>query len=84
MTPPLPPDKDIGPFYKFIGAVLALGALALFLIHAHQGRDNGWVDLAMAVVLMLFVLALWRPREFDTAMRTLADKLPFFKYKKED
>lgn len=83
MTPPVPPEKDIGPFYKLIGALLALGALGLFLIHAHIGKDNTWVDLTMAAIILLFVLSLWRPDKFDELIKSIADKLPFLSYKKE-
>ncbi len=84
MTPLTPPEKDIGPFYKLLGAMLAIGALALFLVKANQGKDSSWIDLTMAGIILTFVLALWRPDKFDLLVKTIANKLPSWitKYEK--
>jgi len=83
MTPPVPPENDIGPLYKIFGGILAFGALVLFYIKTGQGRDLSMVDLFMFLIIVLFVLALWRPDKFDAAMKALADRLPFLSYKKD-
>jgi hypothetical protein len=83
MTPPVPPDEDIGPFYRALGAVLAVGALVMLLIRVNNNYSLTWVDFGMFCVVSLMVLALIRPKFFDAIVKTLADKLPFFSYKKD-
>lgn len=80
----VPPEKDIGPFYKAFAGLLAGGALILFLLKTNQGRDLSWIDLWMFLIVVMFVLALWRPDKFDSTIKAIADKLPFLQYKKEE
>lgn len=83
MTPPVPPEDDIGPAYKALAAVLAIAGAGLLLLHAKTGHTSTWIDFGQFAVLALLVLALVRPKAFDGLVKTLADKLPFFKFTKD-
>lgn len=70
------PEDDIGPYYRALGAILTVGAVALFVIHAHHNQAFSWIDFGMFCVVGLLILALIRPRFFDSTVKTIADKLP--------
>lgn len=77
------PEDDIGPFYKTLGAVALLGWVVFILIGAHNNHNVGPMDIGVNVLLLLAILALIRPRFFDSAMKTIADKLPMFSFVKK-
>lgn len=80
---PLAPEDDIGPFYKILAGILTVAAVILLIVHETSKRDNTWTDVAMFSIIVIFVLALIRPKGFDMLVKTIADKLPFLKYSKE-
>lgn len=82
-NPNVPPQDDIGPFYRVLGAILAIGALLLLLIRVYNNQLFTWIDFGMLCIVSMMVLALIRPRFFDSTVKTIADKLPMFSFKKE-
>lgn len=74
------PSDDIGPFYKVLGAIGFLGALAFILMGRRAGAVLSWTDFAVIGILALLVLALIRPKAFDFAVKRIATWLPFTKY----
>jgi len=81
--PKVAPEDDIGPFYRYLGGLLAVAGVCLFLVHAYNRQTISWIDFATLCVIALLVLAMIRPRFFDSTVKTIADKLPMFSYKKE-
>lgn len=83
MTAPKPePQDDIGPFYKALGGIALLGALVMGVFQVRAGRPIAWPDVVLYGIVAIVVLALIRPRKFDSVIKTMADKLPFTKYQK--
>ena len=76
-------SNDISPAYIVLAVLLGAGGLGLFLLHAWRGKDNSWVDVVMFGIVALLVLALIRPKFFDSTIKTIADKLPVFKFTKD-
>lgn len=74
------PSEDIGPFYKALGAVGFLGALAFILMGRRSGTPLTWQDFAVIGIIALLVLSLIRPRAFDETVKRIATWLPFTKY----
>lgn len=83
LNKPLPPEDDIGPFYKMLAVFLTVAAVILLVINAMSHHTNSWIDVALLGVVAVFVLALIRPKKFDGLVKTIADSLPFLKYRKE-
>jgi hypothetical protein len=82
MTPPVPPEDDIGPFYKVLALFLTLVAGGLLMLNAWRDRASTWTDVGMVGVIGCFVFALVRPKWFDSFAKTIADKIPFVAFKK--
>jgi hypothetical protein len=78
----IPPQDDIGPFYKALGALALVAVLVLAALQVKSGRSLGWPDAVIYGIVALVVLALIRPKKFDGAVKTVADALPFTKYQK--
>jgi hypothetical protein len=81
MTPPVAPEDDIGPYYKFIGFIALIAAIGLAFIHSMHG-SMGWIDAIIVFILVMVCLALIRPTKFDNVIKTIADWLPFTRYTK--
>lgn len=85
---PLPPEQNIGPYYRNVGVFLmALLAAVVLTILAAILLQTPLTDLvfkllgAMAAVLIAAVfVVIWRPGPFDSAFRTLVAVLPWTKY----
>lgn len=80
----VPPQDDIGPFYKTIGAICLFAGIGLAFYHEYHDRVFGWVDACIVGVLVIASIALIRPDKFDAVVKTIADRLPFFSYTKND
>lgn len=77
-------NKDIGPIYTFLGAFALLSAIGLYGYQIHLGHNISKLDVAVLVVLICVCMALLRPEWFDNFVKTVADKLPFLSYKKDE
>ena len=75
-----PPETDIGPYYKILGAAGLLGVIGFMLWGRKDGVPLTWVDFAVMAVVALLVLALIRPTGFDNTIKRVATWLPFTKY----
>ena len=84
MSDDVPPDKDIGPFYKFLAILFGLGGFSVLLLHSGQEGGFSWIDFSIFLVIVMFVILLIRPDKFDNLIKSIADKIPFLKYKKDD
>lgn len=82
MTPPVPPEKDIGPIYKIWGGFFSTLGLVMTMLDARVHGMNGY-HVILVVVCVMLLLALWRGDKFDSTMKMIADKLPFFKFNKD-
>ena len=78
------PTDDIGPYYKFIGGALAIGVVVLLGFQVHRGHEINMIDVGILAIIAMLVIALIRPRFFDSTVKTVADKLPFTSFKKEE
>lgn len=83
MTPPIRPEDDIGPYYRFLGGVALLATIGLAFFHAMHG-SIGWIDAAIIFLMAMVCLALIRPSKFDDVVKSIASWLPFTKYKKDE
>lgn len=81
--PTLPPEDDIGPFYKILGALALIGGLVLIILETHTHQGVSTLGIIRFGILMLVCLALIRPNKFDEVVKSLADKLPMFSFKKD-
>jgi hypothetical protein len=86
MTPPIrpTPQNDIGPIYKVLGFGALFLALGIVVIQVLRGERIGLHDVFFVLVATLLCLALIRPDGFDNFIKTIADKLPMFSYRKPD
>lgn len=80
MTPPLPPERNIGPYYRVLGAVLGVGALGLLGYAVARGQELDWVHLAIAGLFVVGMIALVRPEKFDVVFKAMIAKAPFTKF----
>jgi hypothetical protein len=78
------PEDDIGPFYKTLGAISLIGAVVLILFETHTRQGVSTLGVIRFAILLLVCLALIRPRKFDEVVKTIADKLPIFSFRKTD
>ena len=77
-------DEKIGPFYQFLGALLALGAVVIAVLHAKADHGLTGYDIALIAILVSAALALLRPKWFDNFAKEMADKIPFLAYRKPE
>lgn len=75
-------EEKIGPFYQFLGAVALMGAIGIAAFHAKAQHGLTGYDIALITILVCASLALLRPNWFDKFAKNMADKLPFFSYRK--
>lgn len=88
MTPPLPPEQNIGPYYRLVGAFLLflLGVLVVGLVAALVLKVplDPLVVKVMAglagMILLGALLVIVRPARFDSLFRTVIAALPWTKY----
>ena len=89
MTPPLPPEENIGPYYRVVGAILLLlfvvivvGLVVPLIGHGSPPSDVVAKILAglAAVDFFGFLLITVRPKRFDDVFRMVIAALPFTKY----
>lgn len=89
MTPPVPPEQNIGPYYRVVGAVLLLlfvvivvGLVAPLIGHGQAPSDGVAKILAglAGVDFFGFLLITVRPKRFDDVFRMIVAALPFTKY----
>jgi hypothetical protein len=69
-------DKNIGPFYAFLGGFALVSAIILYGYQIRLGHVVSKNDLIILCVLVGTCLALLRPRWLDNVIKTVADKLP--------
>lgn len=87
-TSPLPPEQNIGPYYRAVGAFLLflLGVLVVGLVVAlvlKAPLDPLVVKVLAGLAVMMLVGALLiivRPARFDSLFRTVITALPWTKY----
>lgn len=85
---PLPPEQNIGPYYRNVGIFLMflLGADVLTLLAAVLLQvpltDTVFKVLGVmaAALLVAIFVVIWRPGKFDDAFRTIIAALPWTKY----
>lgn len=80
--PDVPPKRDIGPIYQIIAGFCLITTVLIGVLHAHHDRPISNYDIYWLAIIALLCLALWRPDNFDSLLKTLADKLPFLSYTK--
>ena len=83
MTPPVAPEDNIGPMYKMLGAIVVITDAAMLLIQANHKHEFNMADGVIQVCVFLMVLALLRPKKLDSAVKSVADKLPGIPYTKD-
>lgn len=71
---------DLGPIYK-VGVMIAL--LYVVWILGHKPTLTKY-DIYYLLPIAGLCLAMWRPKVFDNAVKYLADKVPLFKFSKEN
>ena len=89
-TPPLPPEENIGPYYRAVGAVLLLvfvviivGLVAPLVIKGSLPTDTVVVKVLAGLAIVDFfgfLLITVRPKRFDDVFRMVVAALPFTKY----
>lgn len=78
------PRNDIGPFYKSLGFLALVLAFVVIIIQALKGQHVGWHDVALIAICALLCICLWRPDNFDTAIKAIADHLPSFSFTRRE
>lgn len=81
MRPPPSPKDDIGPAWKLIGTSLMVAGVGFIGLDV-KAHGMSWIDLGFFAVVAMFFLSLHRPKKFDLVVKTIADKLPGFKFDK--
>lgn len=90
MTPPLPPEQNIGPYYRMVGAfllfllgVLVIGLVAGLVLKVPLDPLVVKVMAGLAGAILLgALLIIVRPARFDDLFRTVIAALPFTKYQR--
>ena len=82
MTPPLPPEKDIGPFYRAAGVLALIAFIATIVWQTYKGHAVDKFDLIRDGLILLLIFGLVRPEFVDNISKNLANWLPFFKFTK--
>lgn len=90
MSAPLPPSENIGPYYRFVGAVLLLAFVVIIVGLVTPLVMRGALPTDPVVVKVLaglavvdffgFLLITVRPKRFDDVFRMVISALPFTKY----
>lgn len=75
-------EDNIGPFYKVLGGISLIGAIVLILLETHTHQGVSTLGVIRFGILLLVCLALIRPSKFDEIVKTIADKLPMFSFRK--
>lgn len=74
--------EDIGPFYKFLAFLAFLVFAGIATGQVIRGHPITAADIALYVLIFFLIMLLVRPDKFDNAIKTIADWMPFVKYKK--
>lgn len=90
MTDILPPEENIGPYYRVVGAVLLLVFVVIIVGLVAPLVTRGALPTDPVVVKVLaglaivdffgFLLITVRPKRFDDVFRMVVAALPFTKY----
>ncbi len=76
--------EDIGVAYQLVGSVILLGTCGIVGWGVYAGHAYSKIDGLLVGGLIVASLALLRPDWLDNLVKTVVDKLPFFKYTKPD
>lgn len=75
-------SEDIGIVYQILGAFCLIGGIVLGALLVIYGRAIDAYAIGLVGVLIIAALALLRPTWLDNFLKNLADRLPFFSYRK--
>jgi hypothetical protein len=82
MTGRVPPENDIGPYFKAAGAFVMVVLAAFVLIGRWRGTSETWISVAVIGGFILLLSMIWRPRFLDRWMKEFATWLPFTRFDK--
>lgn len=70
--------------YQVLAVALLSFGMFLLYVHAHAEGGFSWIDFGIFATIALLFLALIRPSKFDLLIKTIADKMPFMSFKKDE
>lgn len=78
------PEDNIGPPWQWIGTLIIVAVIGLFMYQVINGNDIEMTFVYMAIVGILAGLGLIRPGFIDNLVKSIASKLPGFSFTQED